>query len=248
MLAARYQSLKKSISGLSLIELMIAISIASLISSVILTIYLSMQKSLTLQLALNNIQHNSQKAHHIFKYAIERSGYLSCSRINNMVSESQNELIVRYVDYPGCSLLKQHHQSLLSVDLNQRFSSRDILVISDCHHAEMLQVKKVIHDRDKQVITTEQPLHYPYEQHAEIGRFVTAHFFVKPTNRFYKDGSPIYGLFIANRHRSEELLEGVQFMQVLLKGTSGVEIDLQFKSEQVTKNVHYYYSLRGANA
>lgn len=263
MSATCYQSLNKKSSGWSVIELMMAISIGLLVMSVMLTIYVSSQQSLALQLDLSNIQNNSQKTYHIFKRVLERTGRLSCFSIShdseliysshsltlqNMVSGSKNELIVRYVDYPGSSLLAPiENQLLLSVDLNQTFKPQDILIISDCHHAEMFQVKTVFYDLHKQTLKTVKPLQYHYENHAEVGRFVIDHFVIKATQRFNKDGSRIYGLFVTNNHRTRELVEGVEAMNIQLVREEGkmigVGISLCLKSGQITKDFEYYFSL-----
>lgn len=281
MSATSPPSLKNEVLGFTLIELMIAASIGLLLVSISLTIYLSSQKSLRIQLALNQLQMNEQKAHYLFQHVLEHIGRLSCFSItseitlmyppyrlsrHHLLGGSQNELIVHYVDYPGSALLSpiQNH-SLLTIDLNKRFSPRDILVISDCRYAEMFQVQSLNKDNHKQLIVTAKPLKNTYEKYAEIGHFKMDCYHVKPTQRFNDDGSPIYALFVTSHNRTEELVENVESMHIvfsIIKNGKrieqsppvtddativGVSIRLQLKSAQLNKMSYHYFSLREAN-
>lgn len=62
------------------------------------------------------------------------------------------------------------------------FNDNDILMISDCHKAEVFRVKSVRLSEDKQYIVPLSPLHSGYEENAEIGRVINNRYFIDSTD------------------------------------------------------------------
>lgn len=252
----------KICSGMLLIELMVSMVLALLLISFILEIYLASRKSQQFRAALNQVQNNANSAFSVLGTEIRRAGYIGCARLtkefpvhaygyysltpkNKLIVLDNNKFTVRYAGYPGVILKKIPEDDLtLYTSADIRFSSGDILIISDCKQAEIFQVDKTSLKNGLQKITVKYPLHYPFSPYAEISKLEINTYFIFKTNRKSRDGKPIFALYVADiKGRKMELVEGINSMKLKVdEGPSlrGVAMDLEIVVAPVKKNGYGY--------
>lgn len=259
----------KSHSGFGLIELMIAVTIGLLLLSMILQIYLTNLNSYRLQLALNQVQQNAKTAIDILNTEIHQAGYIGCAHLtydfpifsyppytlmshNKISSQKVDEITIRRADFPAAVLIEpMQDTSILSVSHHVRFSSGDILIISNCNQAEIFEVKEIKSFQGGQKIISHYPLHHQYEQQTEVSRFVINTYFIANTHRRYANGKPIYSLFVKDiNQRKSELIEGIQQMRIRYlinhdeaSSVAGVSIDFNVVSQSLNKVWHLYAAM-----
>jgi hypothetical protein len=257
---------KIQLSGVTLIELLLALTLALLISSLLADMYVMSQKSNGLQMALSDIQDNAHTAIAIINTEIHKAGYIGCALLTedfplqhpaNIVFTSKNtlqiephEFSVRYADFPYARFHKMTPDfSTLYVSKNTRFSANDWLFLSDCKHAEIFQAKKIIFSDEQQKIIATHALHSSFGADAEVSKVIMNRYYIAKTHRFHVDGSPVYALFMEdiNQHRLE-LIENIKQMHLLnvyqRSHRIGVDIALSVTSPPLEKHWYSYIHLR----
>lgn len=230
-----------------LIELLMAMSLGFLLFGFSLQLYLGVSRFYQLHTALIHIQNSGMFASDILYQAIKKAGYIGCLQLtenypslsyssysltakNKLIGIGKSDMIVRYAMLPAATLAKSmHNQSMIQTHFNVRFNPGDILIISDCKHAELWEAEKISTHEGQQKITSTQPLRFHYDEGAEVSRLMIEHFFVRKTNYRNQDGTPVYALFREDmiKKMSVELVDHVQSMQFLLtvqQGGQWVEI------------------------
>ena len=252
--------------GSILIELMLVMVIGLLLISFLLETYTTSKQSYALQSALSQLQDNAKTAIDILKSDIHKAGYIGCPYLShdfvvhspypsysltsqNKLAGTIAELIVRYMEFAGASLIKSMQDTeTLYVNKTKRFAKGDILVISDCKQAEIFQVKEVVLLKDSLILIPMLPLQNRYERYAEIGRLIMNKYFIAKSKRHHQDGSPIYSLFVQDiKQNKTELVEDVDHMQIHYtereNNVVGVAIELTLSSQSFKKSWHLYVSL-----
>lgn len=273
-----YKNLKKS-AGNTLVELLIVVTLSLLLISFLFEMYTASQRGYQLQIALNHLQDNAKTAIDMLNSDIRKAGYIGCSRLTNnfpvisyspylLTSQTKlmgkdEEISIQHMEFPGLvlkELLQDNSTLYVSNEINVH--KKDILVISDCQHAELFQVENVYSTSEYQKITTFFPLHNQYKENAEIGHLIKNRYFVAKTNRKDKMGLPIYSLFVEDIKNKTELVEGVKRIKLLysiLNGDNlielqakeindwsrvvGVAIELEMVSFPLNKIWHSYVAL-----
>ena len=213
---------KKRVSGSLLIELLITIAISSLLLGCVFGILYASQRSYHLQASLNSIAHHAAMAIDLLTEDIQAAGYIGCKRLNlpiqnkepyvitpqNKLRGTDTEILIRRASLPVATLINMLDASILAVDSISSFSPHDVLMISDCRHAEIFAVKRVM--QDQKLIVTSEPLLALYGKNAEISYFMSNHYFVGPTARKDQHGHRLSALFVRDiHHRKLELVEGI---------------------------------------
>lgn len=132
----------------------------------------------------------------IMRSEIESAGHIGCAQLGdafsvqsyqqysltkaNSLQVQDNELVVAYQAMPTLSLLApvSAHGTILTDD-GLPITAKEILLISDCTHAEIFQVKSVSIINHVKHITATLPLHYTYGDNAELGRFMRHHYYLR---------------------------------------------------------------------
>src|SRR3990167_3722713 len=142
---------KQSI-GLTLIELMLALLIELSLFGVIISIYLMSQQSALL-------------ATSIITKDVKKAGYIGCARLTshfvlpyaNYSLEPQTRLrgdahsvTLAFASFPSASLLQPIHGTSLIVSESPLFKPNDIAILSDCKHAEIVNVISAYQRQAKQ--------------------------------------------------------------------------------------------------
>ena len=193
---------KVGITGMSLIELVMAMTSGLIILNLLIASYLAIQRHYQEQANLHAIRENGQTAFHIIDHDIRMAGYIGCPRLtanfpiishteetlnrHNMIeSEAHNNsmsdtITVRHADFPPASLLRPITNKLeLTASNTPTFAKNDILIISDCKHAEIFKVNKVSSTKASQIISTNHPLQYNYQDTAELSKLIINTYSIK---------------------------------------------------------------------
>lgn len=208
--------------GLTLIELLISIVIASFLLIILVQIYFETKNAQVLQAAITDVEFNASRTISILSSELKRAGHIGCAHLsqdfplnsnnfisaNNIIVGKDNEIQIRYVDLPGV-ILKQISAGTLVASHEKEFKENDILMISDCHKAEVFTVKAVQATDSLQNITPNEPLKNVYDENAEIGRVVN--------NRYYLDNTDAgHSLFVEDiEHKKIVLVDHVDEISFL---------------------------------
>lgn len=239
----------KKIYGLTLIELLFALTISLLIFSIVRTIFLTTEKSFSTQHALSSIQENARNAIELLQSDIHAAGYIGCAKLNydfplknfpgyeftskNKIVVNENTITLRHASVNHTYLTRaMQDSSTLHTTLETSFFADEILLISDCKSAEIFKVKKASANQYEQSITTTAPLSNQYLQNAEVSKLEINTYFIGKTSRQSRDGSPIYALYMTDVNKTKlELVEGVDGMKTVLTD-NGVDLVLQLSAPE----------------
>lgn len=174
-----------------LLETLIALALSFLLFSWLSMNYLFLSLNHTMQLSWSMMQENFNLAMQILTNEIRLSGYLGCVKLNNLPSLrysnlytlSANNKVLITKDYLGQDILSVTHRSLASSILlkamlkpdelyastNLVFMPGDIVVISDCNHADFVAIAEIQVINHQQKIFLTKKLHTLYGVNAEIG-------------------------------------------------------------------------------
>lgn len=229
---ATFNSSLKIPKGMSVIELMLAMALGLTILSFLFEAYLAHHRSDQLQASLYEIQHNAKRAIALLNTAIKQAGYIGCPRLspgflikpysaysitakNKLVGE-HNKFTVRQAAFAANAVTEtMQNNSELFISKKVKFSTRDILIISDCKHAELFQAASIVSFRSAQKLITRLPLYYRYSRDAEVSRLQINTYYIGKTKRKNANGMPIYALFRQDiKHHQLELVENITHMQL----------------------------------
>lgn len=266
--------------GFSLIEVLIAQALGLILVACLFEIYLANQHSFELQTALHKMQNVAKTALNLLESEVQKSGNIGCARLSNdfvvqsygdysitpanSLMGSTNEIIVRYAKFPSVSLIKKINDNVFMIENDVHFSQGDILLISTCQHAELVQIEHVANHKTMQTITTRNVLKYDYEQGAEVSQLVINRFFVAQTKRLHPNGKPVYALYVQDiGNHTSEIVEDISYIQimysVMIRGVltdqkaenitdwenvKGINITLQVTSDVLQPKTWYAYASR----
>jgi len=221
--------------GITIIELLFSLSLSLILIAIVFDIYLASQKSLNTQSVLNALQDNATQAISILKSELHQAGYIGCAKLTvdfplvshsavtltpeNKMMGSSNKITIKYASFPTNTLLtNMQNETVMILDEMNKVMVGNILLISDCQHAEIFKVQQVKHKRYQQTVMADTPLNYRYAANAEVSQLKVNHYFIAKTKRKDKLGNPIYSLFSEDiKHRKHELVEGIQ--QIIISYT-----------------------------
>lgn len=214
-------------SGIVLIELMVALSLSLLLLRFVFEIVVTSERYFRLQTALQQNQESALTALDILSSAIHQAGHIGCPRLtrdfqiysignyavnaqNKLIGISNNVLTVRYAEYPPAVLIApMRDNKTLHISKNIPIKSNDIVLISDCKHAELAKIDSMTSN----YLTTQQSLHGQFDSMSELSRLQINTYFIAKTVRKDQSGAPIYALFVRDINaRTMELVEGISNM------------------------------------
>lgn len=244
--------------GFSLIELMIVVTITLLILSILLKIFMVSEQSYHLQLALNQIQNQQKKAIHILRDEIHQAGYIGCAKLTksfpmksnlsfsilpqNKLIGGDTSLTIRHASFPPVTLQKMLKDDVtLYVNNETKFTKNDVLIIADCHQAEIFKPANIIYLNKSQKIIASLPLKHQFTKYAEISRLEINTFFIAKTKRKNQRGEFINSLFKKNiRNKKIELVEGINE----LKFSYLLQVNDQFFLQKASR-VNDWHKVKG---
>ncbi|MDR3491843.1 MAG: hypothetical protein P4M12_07380 [Gammaproteobacteria bacterium] len=216
------------ISGMTLVELMVAMLLSCLIFTSVTSIYLVLQKNFKTQASLNALHENSQTALHILTENIKAAGYMGCAKLSdnlylkkfdswslspeNKIIGKDDAIIIQKINSMSATLVTGvNHGSVLYISDKPRFKKGDVAVISDCIHAEMFKIENISYLEKSQRIQTSKPILADYNKYAEVSLFQNESYFIAKTSR-----KNISGLYLKENNKPKiELVEGIEKMRFL---------------------------------
>ena len=219
--------MKKVVHGVSLVELMVAMTLGLILIHGVIQFYQGMRHHLQHQIALSRVQENLRAASAMLREIIHADGYLGCVHFRQLpsplkksfeiypeVKEAEGDLIYlqrMLQPYP----LKQKPQKdgkVLYVQGKFPIKENQHIVLSDCHGAEPLIVLET-HWLEKQYLTKlilKEKIKRIYSASAEVGEFESSVLFTRATGRYDEGGQPIYALNVKTLHEpSMPLVDGI---------------------------------------
>ncbi len=221
--------------------MMVALMLGLLLSGVVWSMYVMSGKQYQLLQSISNYEHQFTSISSMLRRDIAQAGYIGCAKLANdfsVISHTNYTLThankveltdigmtVRHASFPAATILAPTAGKIeLETDLGQRFKSGQILIVSDCRHAEMIKVEKAMKEGSYQLVYMNEPLQYPYTAGAEVSRF--------ETNLYYLAGNMLKLKTIDGM--AVNLAEGLE-RATFNMDKAGVNIDLEIKIRGKTR-------------
>ena len=215
--------------GMTLIEAMVVMVLECLIIYLLFDIFVNVERRHQIINQLNEIKYTGQTAIDLLNSELHQAGYIGCQSLNkanpvishvpetitleNRIVGYQNGVSVRHRSERSVQLLKKMHDySHMYVSYDIKFHSNELLMISDCQHAEIFKLAKVTSTGHGQQLTLVTPLTFLFDKTAEVGRL--------EINKFYLDkpkhpNEQTYAIFLENIHHEKfELIDKIQQMKL----------------------------------
>lgn len=149
---------------------------------------------------------------------------LSLPRLVHYQNDS-DAILVQFLD-PNTFQIKNAQSDQIVLASRKAFRPKDILMISDCLHAERIHWNHI-------------HLIYRYHLDSEIGFFNKIIYYIGDTGRYSENGQRIYALYRRNLnqsiHKPVELIEGVKNMSIRL-GIKNIDGTLYYKNANEVKH------------
>jgi hypothetical protein len=219
-------------TGFSLVEFLIAITISILLLSGLIEWFLYCQHNFILQTAWINLKNNGKLAATIMQAEIKQAGNIGCAKLTkdfSIYSDSypypliassklrggEHDITVMYAKYPPIPVLSPTQKDQIAIPTFVHVQVGDVMLISDCEKAELVVIKDHIKKGSAQILLTQTPLHFSFNEKAELSRWAINHFFIAKTARHHRDGSPIFALFMQGiKQEKTELAEDILKMNI----------------------------------
>lgn len=199
--------------GLTLIELLIALSLATLLSTILFRTYLTSYNLWQLSDHLASLQEAGRITDRVLRNAIDHAGNLSCFQSSMIpIKSDPKAALAIYSSLPQAFhesakniqpdsdiLLTQGATNVFSfsdIAMTQalaitlptgvRFQPGDKVIVTDCQHIDIVQIVSVSRSHHLQKITFNQPLSFLYHAHAQVAKFEQKIFFVGKDNKLYE--------------------------------------------------------------
>ena len=169
---------------------MISLALSLLLFTLIFQLYLTTQRSIHIQTAFNQIQFDANTAINQLRSSIHKAGYIGCARLSadfpihgwsnhtltvrsKLHANTEGPISVSYAEGAHISLLEpMRDHSFMLATKQMHYSVGDILIISNCAHADIFQIKQIIVSHGMQKIIPVSPLRYQYDKYSEIARLI----------------------------------------------------------------------------
>lgn len=186
----------RHIRGLSLIEVMISLSLSILLLMILLHVYLQNQQSANWQNQIMLLNHELTMTSLLLREDIHQSGYIGCPKLtadfpianhtrivfdagHALLLDDENHLLVQHAQLKHAILYGVLQSKYLQLSKNRLFQIGDVLIISDCKHAEIVQALKVSQHHGMQQIELPYSLRYKFNKYAEVTRLSQHTYFLR---------------------------------------------------------------------
>ncbi len=188
------------IAGFSLVEMMVALTISLILSALLLNHYVDANGALSMQTSMYHLQEVVNISNDVITQEIQQAGYIGCAKLapgfpirhyQQYSLTYANQLMVT-----GESIISRHasslHAALLSISADKKslyvsdnisFKPNDILIISDCQHAEIFKVKNIFHLNQQIKVETIAPLDGDFSVNTEVAYFESNRLFLKKLSK-----------------------------------------------------------------
>lgn len=252
----------KNLSGITLVEMMMALLISMALINMLMTLYISVKKNFRTQKALSQLQNNARTAIELLQSDLQIAGWIGCIRLGNQdakfpelnvknkIEITNNTITVRHADVQNGNLVEDMIDTEnIMMSQNPIFVANDCLIISDCRSMEIMYVKKVNKRGPYQHLIPQTPLSKKYGKYAEISKLIKSTYFIDKTKREAANGQPIFALYkLDSKDKKNELVEGIHSMKTKWIGSEsdpkGIAIELQLVSDPFIKTWYTQIRLR----
>lgn len=247
---------RKNSIGMTLIELLLALSLSLFLITLIFEIYLIAENNQRTQSDLISLQESEQILSQILQRHIHMAGYIGCAKltddfpfynhlsenigVNNIIeffqlSEKNSDGIKIWRASTSSAMLTKPMRGYgtLYVTKSLHFFPGERIIISDCKTAELVRIKQVSSLSDgTQKIIMSTPLKKLFTPPAEVREFIRETYFLNETERFGPKQQPIYALFSkVNDEPKTEIVEGIESMQIELNQIENGSLKIKKISE-----------------
>lgn len=234
-------------NGFSLVETLLSLTLGSLLITIMLQAYVNYRRDYeNLQQTLAR-EFDLQMIVHLLRNSIQYAGYLPCpatspldiiDRRNNnafynpLMINKDKHLFVGRADKGVYALPLSAGDKLFFIPTLALKPAAPVL-ISDCRHAEIHTVKKVLQKHNGTLIDLEAPLHFSYPDKTYITQWVEEEYFLANNSR----NSPG---FYYRQHHKEELSDHISQWDVSIHKNRAIvllQLDNDEKITVITKNL-----------
>lgn len=213
------KSIYKKQSGLTLIEIMIAVTISLILLAGIGQIYASSKKTYRTTDAVSRLQENGRFALDFIVKSIRESDHMGCLNRNNDVFSgvsatddvavsglvaSDTIALISSQDAMNVSGVVNKGTTVITLDSASDFESGDNILISDCEKAQTVTITGI----SGSTLTISNGLKQSYSKRAAVSRLIRTTYSLG----INAAGNP--ALFMNDGTVNPELVEGVENMQV----------------------------------
>ncbi|MDP3561033.1 MAG: prepilin-type N-terminal cleavage/methylation domain-containing protein [Legionellaceae bacterium] len=179
--------------GFGLIEIFISLFLVTCIISGLMHHYLQIKRQYHAIQSLTDEAIELQLASDFIRMSVRKAGFTPCQAIHRLDTldtySGQTHLssfkitdhaifIYRMADRYATASIRSNQKDIVYVSNNVLNQPHPIL-IADCHHAEVHQVKAVYQTAVGQVIRLQKPLNFAYHEPIYIGPWIEESFFIK---------------------------------------------------------------------
>lgn len=242
---------KSKKSGLTLVEVMIGMVIGLIIISLVSKVLIATKNVAAIQLDRMVLMEKSIRLSALFRSQIHRAGFVGCARLtsgfslgpigkyhiadNNRLSGTDNEIIIRYMDFNTKSLLRDmSDREMLVLPTSVNIQPNEKWAISHCKHAEWFDVLSVKRQQGVLKVKCRQPLSELYDHTSEVGEL--------HINRFYVRSI---------KNKTMLMMQDINARQtIMIEGVSGLHFkytveELGHFRERAASEIHDWSTVRG---
>lgn len=213
--------------GMTLIEMLLAMSLSLMVLTLLITLYATQQKQAQWLEDLFELEQRTFMLRALLMPEVARAGHIGCPKLSedlpvkntsgivftsaNKLKGSEHAFTVRYKDNRTASLLSYDvldPRQIISTAMT--VTSSDVLIVSDCRHAAIMRIMQAHPLSEGVRLTLSQPLEPSFAKGSEIAKLQVHHFYVATTQRKRRDGSPLTALYMLDsRLRAHEWVPSV---------------------------------------
>lgn len=256
MAAARNRSARCTQSGLSLIELMVALVIGLLLTLGVLQVYMSGRDVYRMQESISHLQESGRYTLSLLARDIREAGFIGCLAIDWAGVDDPNGTGVDFdqttvfdgttgADGAPDTLRIRSTQpfnaaladvvfaeaTTFAVEDNVQLAAGEVFVISDCRNAELFVAENDVDDGTFIEATLPLANSYFADAMGALYRYRDVEYSVANTGRFTANNRPISALFVNRGAGAEELVEGVENLKIQF----GVATDAEPRPNQANE-------------
>lgn len=207
--------------GFSLVELLCVMFISASLLVLVYKIYVKIITFYITQADRLEVEHNLMRATTLIRGEIQKAGNLGCAKFNKhfVTVDKQffpypligkaSEFTIYYADYLAANLLEVNSNQM-KVTQNKTFKENDYLLVSDCFHAEITQLKTLSTNRTTNLVLYKH-LKETFQFPASVSRLVQHHFFVDEFDHVHH----FFALYMKHKQKKTLLVPYVRSINIL---------------------------------
>jgi len=212
-------SRKNKLSGLTLLELLIACSLSLVLIISLTASYLTAYQAQQIQSAFVTQQEQATLVIQRLNLILRSAGYHGCGASNDRLYPKIEIKQINHSD--SLTVWQASHNRVTVMDNMKNFYSirvepephlsiGDQILISDCETVEMGQVREIVFEKNQQILLLSQPLNKLYQRYAEVSKIAKITFFVSESHK-----KPFYALYQQiNAQPKQEWVTGIKKINI----------------------------------